>query len=173
MPPEGVEDEEQSGPEDEAEHALGAAVIAGLPHGLRVHLALLSRTVTPGRAGAGRVGRGVEWRSGLPEVEVPALGTRGGKTVSSREIDVTCPCCSARLVVDVRTSQVLKTVRKEEQEGSPAAADRWSAAQDKIRERSQSGHDKLESALEYERKKKDRFDELFKQATDKHKKPEE
>ena len=93
--------------------------------------------------------------------------------MSSREIEVTCPCCSARLVVDVRTSQVLTTVRKEEQEGAAGSRDRWSAAEDKIRERSQSGLDKLESALEYERKKKDRFDELFKKATDKHKKPEE
>lgn len=93
--------------------------------------------------------------------------------MSSREIELTCPCCSAKLVVDVRTSQVLKTVRKEDQEGSQESRDRWSAAQDKIRERSRSGQDKLESALEYERGKKDRFDELFKKATDKHKEKEE
>ncbi|MBK7878428.1 MAG: hypothetical protein IPJ77_22460 [Planctomycetes bacterium] len=94
--------------------------------------------------------------------------------MSSREIEVTCPCCSTRLVVDVRTSQVLKSVRKEDQSGAADARDRWTAAQEKIQERSRSGLDKLESALEYERGKKDRFDELFKKATEKHKdEPEE
>lgn len=93
--------------------------------------------------------------------------------MSSREIELTCPCCSARLVVDTRTSQVMKTVRKDEASGEKGTADRWSSAQEKVRDRSQSGLDKLESALEYERGKKDRFDELFKKATDKHKPKEE
>jgi hypothetical protein len=94
--------------------------------------------------------------------------------MSSREIELTCPCCSARLVVDTRTAQVMKTVRKDEAAGERPAADRWSSAQAKVQERSKSGLDKLDSALEYERGKKDRFDELFKKATEKHKrKPEE
>ena len=88
--------------------------------------------------------------------------------MSSREIEVTCQCCSARLVVDTRTSQVMKTTRKDEGEPGSAAPDRWSAAQDKVRERTESGHGKLESALEYERNKSKRFDELFKKAADKH-----
>ena len=28
--------------------------------------------------------------------------------MSTKQIDVTCPCCEARLVVDVRTEKVLK-----------------------------------------------------------------
>ena len=93
--------------------------------------------------------------------------------MSSREIELTCPCCSARLVVDTRTAQVMKTVRKDEVSGEKPAADRWSSAEAKVRDRSQSGLDKLDSALEYERGKKDRFDDLFKKATDKHRKKDE
>lgn len=88
--------------------------------------------------------------------------------MSSREIEVTCPCCSARLVVDTRTAQVMKTVRKEDASESAAPKDRWADAADKVQSRTKSGLDKLESALEYERNKKQRFDELFKKATDKH-----
>jgi len=87
--------------------------------------------------------------------------------VNSREIDVVCPCCSARLSVDVRTSQVMKTVRKEDQGASGAARDAWATAQDRARERSTSGKDKFDGAIEYERSKAARFDELFKKATDK------
>jgi hypothetical protein len=88
--------------------------------------------------------------------------------MSSREIEVTCPCCSARLVVDTRTAQVMKTVRKEEAGESAAPKDRWADASSKVQSRTQSGLDKLESALEYERNKTQRFDEMFKKATDKH-----
>lgn len=89
--------------------------------------------------------------------------------MSSREIEVTCPCCSARLQVDIRTAQVMKSVRKEDSEGSAASSDKWSAAQGKVEERTRGGLDKLERALEHERGKKDRFDQLFKEATEKHK----
>lgn len=63
----------------------------------------------------------------------------------------------------------MKTIKKEEAEGSAPSRDKWSAAQSKVEERSKGGLDKLERALDQERGKKDRFDELFKKATDKHK----
>jgi hypothetical protein len=88
--------------------------------------------------------------------------------VNSREIEVTCPCCSARLVVDVRTAQVMKSVRKESAAGSDTTTDPWVAAQDKVRDRTRSGADKMDSALDYERGKSQRFDEFFKRATEKH-----
>jgi hypothetical protein len=62
----------------------------------------------------------------------------------------------------------MKTVRKEELTGPEGPRDGWAAAQDKVRERTSSGQGKLESALDYERNKQKRFDELFKKATDKH-----
>lgn len=93
--------------------------------------------------------------------------------MSSREIEVTCPCCSARLVVDTRTSQVMKTVRKEDDASGAPPRDRWAAAEDKVRERTESGKSKLESALEYERNKSKRFDELFNKASEKHRKEDD
>jgi len=94
--------------------------------------------------------------------------------MSSKEVDLTCPCCSARLTVDIRTGQVLKR-KLAPKEGAPEAPkDAWESAQDRVRDRTTEGKRKLESALDYERTKEARFDELFKQATEKQKpKPED
>jgi hypothetical protein len=90
----------------------------------------------------------------------------------SKEVEVTCPCCTARLTIDVRTGQVLK--RQEPAKEGAAPKDAWESAQDRVRERSSEGKRKLESALDYERTKEARFDELFKQATEKRaRKPDE
>jgi hypothetical protein len=92
----------------------------------------------------------------------------------SKEVEVTCPCCTARLTIDVRTGTVLKRQLpvKEGAEGPPK--DAWESAQDRVRERSAEGKRKLESALDYERTKEARFDELFKKATEKRaRKPDE
>jgi len=89
--------------------------------------------------------------------------------MSSKEIDVTCPCCSARLSVDVRTGQVMKRTLPVKEGAGEAPKDAWASAQDRVRERTEGGKRKLESALDYERTKEARFDELFKQATEKRK----
>jgi hypothetical protein len=89
--------------------------------------------------------------------------------MSSKEVEVTCPCCTARLTVDIRTGQVLKRqVPAKDGERGPAK-DAWESAQDRVRERSAEGKRKLDSALDYERTKEARFDELFKQATERQK----
>jgi hypothetical protein len=94
--------------------------------------------------------------------------------MSSKEIEVTCPCCSARLSIDVRTSQVMKRQPPVKEGAGEPAKDAWASAQDRVRERTEGGKRKLESALDYERTKEARFDELFKQATEKRKpKPED
>jgi len=88
--------------------------------------------------------------------------------MSTKEVEVTCPCCTARLTVDVRTGQVLKRqVPAKEGAGEPGK-DAWTSAQDRVRERTAEGKRKLESALDYERTKEARFDELFKKATEKN-----
>jgi|SoiMethySBSTD1v2_1073268.scaffolds.fasta_scaffold913742_2 hypothetical protein len=98
--------------------------------------------------------------------------------MSAKQIDVTCPCCSTRLTVDVLTAQVLRRsppaeAPDRESAGAPAA-DRWASAQERVRDRSKSGEDRLESALEQERGKSKRFDDLFEKAREKHvKKPGE
>lgn len=92
--------------------------------------------------------------------------------MSAKQIDVTCPCCSTRLTVDVLTAQVLRRSPpadgpEREAEGG-TGADRWASAQDRVRERTKSGEDRLESALEQERGKSKRFDDLFQKAREKH-----
>lgn len=82
--------------------------------------------------------------------------------MSAKEIEIDCPCCSARLVVDVLTSRVMRTEKR-----GPAAekaGDAWTSAQSKVQKRTASGSDKLDAALESERGKKDRLDDLFDRA---------
>jgi len=89
--------------------------------------------------------------------------------MSSKQIDVTCPCCSSRLTVDVLTGKTLRTERAESQD----AGDKWSSAQKKVLGRTASGADKLESALQEEREKKGKLDELFRKAQEKLKRGED
>ena len=88
--------------------------------------------------------------------------------MGAKQIDVTCPCCASVLTIDVLTSRVMRTVRADERAGGAPAADRWEKAQERVRERTKTSADKLESALQDERTKESRFDELFKKAREKH-----
>jgi hypothetical protein len=85
----------------------------------------------------------------------------------SKEVEVTCPCCTARLTIDVRTGQVLKRQAPVKPGTGEPPKDAWESAQDRVRERTAEGKRKLDSALDYERTKEARFDELFKKATEK------
>jgi hypothetical protein len=89
--------------------------------------------------------------------------------MSAKQIDVTCPCCSARLSIDVTTGSVMRSRLPE----TSAGGDVWGAAQETVRGRTKSGADKLESALEEERGKKDRLDDLFRKAQEKLKRGED
>lgn len=91
--------------------------------------------------------------------------------MDAKEIEVRCPCCTARLWVEPGTGRVLRTVEAEEAPGP--AKDRWESAEQKVRERTRSGADKLESALEAERTKESRFDDLFQKAREKHRREPE
>jgi hypothetical protein len=90
--------------------------------------------------------------------------------MTAKQIEVTCPCCSTRLTVDVLTSQVLRRSLPAEKdaEGAASTQDRWSSAQARVRDRTSAGEDKLQSALEHERTKSKRFDDLFDKAREKH-----
>jgi hypothetical protein len=88
--------------------------------------------------------------------------------MGAKQIDVTCPCCASVLTIDVLTSKVMRTLRADERASGAPAADRWDKAQERVRERTKKSADKLESALEDERTKTSRFDELFKKAREKH-----
>ena len=88
--------------------------------------------------------------------------------MNAKQIDVTCPCCSSVLTVDVSTGKIMRSERAAEGGEPRAPEDRWQSAQDRVRQRTQGGADKLESALDAERGKEARFDELFKKAREKH-----
>jgi ribosomal protein L16 Arg81 hydroxylase len=87
--------------------------------------------------------------------------------MSAKQIDVKCPCCSSVLTVDVLTGKIMRTVRADER-ADAGSVDRWDAANERVRERTTKSADKLESALQDERTKEARFDEIFKQAQAKH-----
>jgi len=91
--------------------------------------------------------------------------------MSAKQIDVTCPCCSTRLTVDVLTRQILRRTSPEAAQEGLSGKDRWNSAQERVKERTKSGEDKLESALDHERGKSARFDELFQKARQKHASP--
>jgi hypothetical protein len=88
--------------------------------------------------------------------------------MSAKQIDVTCPCCSTRLTVDILTGHILRRSQPAAAQAGPEDKDRWSSAQERVRDRTKAGEDKLESALEHERGKAKRFDSLFDKARDKH-----
>jgi hypothetical protein len=90
--------------------------------------------------------------------------------VETKQIEIDCPCCKTRLLVDVRTGQLLRTLRPEEldSEGKPVVSERdWDEALGKVRGRSESREGRLDEALNRERDKANRLDELFRQAKDK------
>lgn len=87
--------------------------------------------------------------------------------MSSKELQVTCPCCSARLSIDVANARATRA------DGADAAppVDRFESARKRVQERTQGAGDKLESALEQERGKSARLDDLFQKAKAKHEHP--
>ncbi|MBL8861044.1 MAG: hypothetical protein JNK02_03450 [Planctomycetes bacterium] len=89
--------------------------------------------------------------------------------MGAKEIEVVCPCCQGRLTVDVLTGRVM---RHERAGSGSGAGDRWESAQERVRGRTASGTDKLDRALDSERGKADRLDDLFRQARDKLAKPD-
>lgn len=90
--------------------------------------------------------------------------------MSTKQIDITCPCCSSRLTVDVLTQKVMRT-----ESASPPAdgGDKWTSATKNVQGRTASGAEKLENALKQEREKKARLDDLFEKAQEKLKKRDE
>lgn len=90
--------------------------------------------------------------------------------MSQQPLEVTCPCCSKRLVVDVVTG---KAERADAGSVPSNPRDPWTSAQDKVRGRTLSGTEKLENALREERGKSSKLDQLFKDAQDKLRRPDE
>jgi len=89
--------------------------------------------------------------------------------METKQIEIDCPHCSTRILVDVRTSQVLRTMRPGEvdSEGKPVVAEAdWDDALGRVKDRTAAGDDKLDQALERERNKASRLDDLFRKANE-------
>jgi len=90
--------------------------------------------------------------------------------MDTKEIEITCPCCASRLLVDVRTAAVLRSTEPgetaPEKAREPGEAG-WSRAHARVRERTDGGEGRLDEALRRERDKGSKLDELFRKANDK------
>ena len=90
--------------------------------------------------------------------------------VDSKQIDVTCPCCSAVLAIDVRTSSVLRATPPGEVDelGKPKLDEsRWDAATRRTASRTETSRVEFDGALEKERSREQDLDALFEKAKDK------
>ena len=87
-----------------------------------------------------------------------------------KEIQIDCPCCESRLVIDVRTQSVLRHAPKEQLDefGKPVQdGGRWDDAQQKVSGRAGRGTDAFDAALDKEKRRGKDLDDLFKKAQDK------
>jgi hypothetical protein len=84
-----------------------------------------------------------------------------------KQIDVTCPCCSTILTVDVLTAQVLRRTEPREDGAKGQGESRWGAAEETVEGRQTSAQDKLDQALAEERGKEAHLDDLFRKAQEK------
>lgn len=84
--------------------------------------------------------------------------------MGEKEIDVTCPCCRARLRVDVANARASALGPASPDTGpgrgkaDPAG---WDAAHERVRGRAGRAADQLEQELLREREKQRRLDDLF------------
>lgn len=90
--------------------------------------------------------------------------------MDTKQLEISCPCCNTRLSVDVRTGVVVRSRRPEERDetGKPIVREAdWSNAFDKVKQRSDGAGSKLDQALQNEREKSSRLDDLFRKAKEK------
>ena len=92
--------------------------------------------------------------------------------MSVKEIEVTCPCCSTTLTVDVLTAKVMRTSTPQSETES-GKGQKWDSAQSRVRERTSDQDARLDAALSNEKERRRSFDDLFDEAQDKaNKKPD-
>jgi len=87
--------------------------------------------------------------------------------MSTKELEIDCPCCNTRLTVDVRTRSVVRSVSPQETDefGKPKVnLGRWDAAAGKVADRGEDAGGRLDDALQAEKKRADQLDDLFDRA---------
>jgi DNA-directed RNA polymerase subunit RPC12/RpoP len=87
--------------------------------------------------------------------------------VKMKEIEIDCPCCESRLLIDVRTQTVLRHAPKAslDEFGKPVQdGKRWDAAARTVTDRESRSEDAFDSALNREKSRTRDLDDLFKKA---------
>ena len=90
--------------------------------------------------------------------------------MEKKQIEVDCPCCSTHLTVDVLTGTVIGAVSPQELDefGKPVVPSaRWDSAKERVDSRSTGAGDRMDEALDAEKNKASRLDDLFDKARDK------
>lgn len=91
--------------------------------------------------------------------------------MTDKQLEITCPCCTSRILIDVRTGTILRSRKPEELDvdtGKPKVGEAdWADALGKVRRRTDGAPTKLDDALARERDKTSRLDDLFKKASEK------
>ena len=90
-----------------------------------------------------------------------------------KQFEIDCPCCASRILVDVRTGQILRTRSPKGEEGDGEAPADWQEALGRVQERTRAGQDRLDQALDREKTRERDLDDLFKKARDKAQRDEE
>ena len=87
--------------------------------------------------------------------------------MSKKDLEIVCPCCDSRLLVDLLTETVLRARRPEtlDETGKPTVDENdWTSAFDRVRARTHDGTSKLDDAVERERERKQSLDDRFDEA---------
>jgi len=87
--------------------------------------------------------------------------------MDKKQIETVCPCCATSLVVDALTGKVLRHAKPSEvDETGKMQLDpgRWDGANERVSTRATEAADKFEEALDEERSKESRLDDLFDKA---------
>lgn len=90
--------------------------------------------------------------------------------MESKQVEITCPCCSGRIWVDVLTGKVLRARPPGvvDEQGKPVVGEAdWSQAVGNVKRRLETQGDRMNQALEREKDKEARLDELFRKASEK------
>jgi hypothetical protein len=87
-----------------------------------------------------------------------------------KDVEVTCPCCSTRITLDVRTRKILRSrpPKRVDESGKPVLdAKDWDEINSKVKNRLGSASDKFEEGLARETTREKDLDDLFRKANDK------
>ena len=90
--------------------------------------------------------------------------------METKQIEVSCPCCSTRLAIDVRTSSVLRATQPQDvDETGKTVIDesRWDEAAGRVSSRVETGKSEFDLALDKERSRERDLDQLFEKAQEK------